>query len=269
MASVHHTIQCSGDSGSGEGASSACGRRRWRRSSAAAMRRPGGGHGGHQRTRQQQAAAARRQRHDGSDTLTEAIDRGRGGARRSLSESNNNNDLTQNPDMASVRPCLSTHAKTPPPTRTCNLCMIDTYAKKYPSPAQQHSLSLSLPLSRRTMSRRQPKLPNTRCRSPSSRSYGVVRIQSAHAAARQPLPPRLSALCGTSATGVAQLLAQPSRSSDQHDDRVTAVPRSRNQPPWKHFAKSKPSPHSAEEAPPAPPPRCVADARDERGAMPA
>ena len=98
---------------------------------------------------------------------------------------------------------------------------------------------------------------------------GGPHAERVRAAARQPLLPRLSALRDTRATGIARLLAQPSRSSDQHDDRVTAVPQSRSQPPWRHFARSKPSPHSAEEAPPAPPPRCVADARDERGAKPA
>ena len=77
-------------------------------------------------------------------------------------------------------------------------------------------------------------------------------------------------LCATpEATGVARLLALPSRSSDQHDDRAMAVPQSQTQPPWRHFAGSKPSTHNAEEAPPAPPPRCVADERDERGAVPA
>ena len=77
-------------------------------------------------------------------------------------------------------------------------------------------------------------------------------------------------LCATpEAIGVARLLALPSRSNDQHDDRATAVPQSKTQPPWKHFAGSKPSPHNAEEAPPAPPPRCVADERDGSSAMPA
>ena len=57
-------------------------------------------------------------------------------------------------------------------------------------------------------------------------------------------------------------LARPSRSSDQHDDRPMAVPRLQSWSPRQAFAESKPSPRSAEEAPPAPPPRYVADARD-------
>ena len=85
--SPHHPVQRQRHQNQRSGGSSS-GRRRGRRRRQAA--RSGGGGAAN--------SASRRQRHGESNAPTEAIDRGRGAARHSPSESNDKNDITQSPD---------------------------------------------------------------------------------------------------------------------------------------------------------------------------